>query len=144
MLAATFNQALVGLVVAIPSGVAGYFGYRKAMRGDRIAEQAGIATSHERSIGQVVDGLNGIIANLQGDNTILRNEYARLRESVDAIRGRIEAVEMESFDLRAKNRELTREMAVLHAENEALRIENLALRARVEGLEKNGPLTSAR
>jgi hypothetical protein len=78
------NSALVlALVAAFPSLLLGYLAYKRAQKVDAIAEQAGIATVESGTIGQVIDGLNRLIANLQTDNEVLRNALAyceKLRE----------------------------------------------------------------
>lgn len=142
MLAASFwqNPAVVGLILAIPATLLGYLGYRRSKGIDEVAKQAGIASTNATSIGQVVDGLNTVIAAVKGDNDDLRKEVLALRKTVDEIRARLDAVEAGNIDLRAKNRELERENVTLHAENEILKIEIEALKARISELEKaNGP-----
>lgn len=85
------NPAFVGLVIALPATAIGYLGYRRSRNLDRVAEQAGIATTNVTSIGQVVDGLNKIIVNLQEDNEDLRGEVISLRERLDALSARLDA-----------------------------------------------------
>lgn len=134
------NPAVVGVIIAIPATILGYLGYRRARGVDEVAKQAGIATTHATSIGQVVDGLNKVIANVQSDNNDLRKEVLALRTTVEEIRTRLDLVESGNVDLRAKNLVLERENGVLHAENEAFKIEIAALKARIEELERaNGP-----
>lgn len=123
------NPAVVGLIIAIPATVLGYLGYRRSQGVDEATKQAGIAAGQATSIGQVVEGLNSVIANVQGDNEVLR------REVID-IRGRLDAIEAGNVDLRAKNIELTHEISVLHDENDALKIENGTLKDRIGELEK--------
>jgi hypothetical protein len=84
MLAAAFWQhpIVIGIAVTVPSVVLGYLGYRRARQIDKVAAQAGIATSQNASIGQVVDGLNTIIANLQEDNRVLRQAIADLQTRI--------------------------------------------------------------
>lgn len=137
------NPAVVGLIIAIPASILGYLGYRRSRRVDEVAKQAGMADSHATSIGQVVDGLNKVIAAVQSDNHDLRKEVLELRATVDPlrktveeIRARLDLVETGNIDLRAKNRELERENSVLHAENEAFKIEIATLKARIDELER--------
>jgi len=129
--------ALIGLIIAIPSAALGYLGYRRSMRVDKVAEQAGIATTHATSIGQVVDGLNKLTANLQSDNEILRQQVVEIRLAVERCQARIDAVEEGNVDLRAENRQLKHENELLHAEIKALHVENEELKARIAELEKN-------
>lgn len=133
---------IIGPVLALVSSLAvGILVYRRGMKSDEIAKQAGIATDKTASIGQVVDGLNSVIAALQNDNQIVREELKRVKESVAAIQARIEAVEKRGIDLLAENVELRREVASLHAENEALKKENKKLTARILELENSRVIT---
>lgn len=142
MISAAFweNPAVVGLIIAIPGAILGYLGYRRSLKVDEAAKQAGIATSQGISVGQAVDGLNKVIAALQEDNKVLRDDVKDLRAGVELIQARLDVVESGNLDLVAKLREAEREIAVLHAENEALKVENQKLKERISGLEKaNGP-----
>lgn len=132
---------ILGPILALASSViVGVLVYRRGSKADKIAEQAGIATTNVTSIGQVVDGLNKVIINVQSDNADLRTRVISLQETVDEIRARLDKVEAGNVDLRAKNRELERENLTLHAENDSLRVEILGLKKRIEELEKgNGP-----
>lgn len=73
------NPAVVGLILAIPSAVLGYLGYRRSRAIDEATEEAVTATGHVVSIQQVIDGLNGVIAALQADNKVLREDVALRR-----------------------------------------------------------------
>lgn len=127
---------IAGPALALLSSVfVGVLVYRRGMKSDEIVRQAGIATDKTASIGQVVDGLNSVIAALQADNQIVRDELKRVKESVAAIQARIEAVEKRGVDLLAENAELRREVASLHAENAELKAENMKLQARILELE---------
>lgn len=134
------NPAVVGLVLAIPATVLGYLGYRRSLKVDEAAKQAGIATSQSVSVGQAVDGLNRVIAALQEDNEILRKDVKDLRAGVELIQARLDVVESGNLDLVAKLRETERENVILHAENEALKLKIEKLEARIDELERgNGP-----
>lgn len=80
------NPALwSAVVVAVPATVAGVFGYRRSMRIDAVAEQAGIASTQSASIGHVVEGLDKLVANLQEDNRALREHVKELNVKLDRI-----------------------------------------------------------
>lgn len=79
------NPAVVGLLVAIPSAVLGFLGYRRSRHNDEVAERAGVATTRSTSIGQVVDGLDRLVANLQEDNKTLREHVKELNVKLDRI-----------------------------------------------------------
>lgn len=98
------NPAFVGIVVAIPSAALGYLGYRRARHIDKIAEQAGIATSETTSIGQVIEGLNAIIANLQKDNEVLRTELSRCQRVIDDRIARLDSHNREIRNLREREK----------------------------------------
>lgn len=87
------NPAFVGLVIALPATAIGYLGYRRSRNLDRVAEQAGIATTNVTSIGQVVDGLNKVIDNIRTDNDDLRKEIRELRQTVRELNRRIDELE---------------------------------------------------
>lgn len=125
------NPAIVGLIIAVPSAVLGYLGFRRSQAVDESTKQAGIATGQSIWMGQVQD-----------DNKTLRDEVRELRQTVASIQARLDAVEAGSTDLRAQNRELRREIGLLHDENEALKIENAGLKTRIGELERvNGGTT---
>lgn len=130
------NPAVVGLIIALPASILGYLGYRRSRGVDEAAKQAGDATRNATSIGQVVDGLNSVIAAVQSDNVDLRNEVKSLKHTVEEIRDRLDAVEKANTDLRTRERELERENGVLRAENQALKVEVQELRARIDELER--------
>jgi hypothetical protein len=96
------QPAVIGVVVAIPSLILGYFAHRRAVKIDRATEQSGIASNDIEAVGQVIDGLNKLVVNLQEDNKYLRQEiidhriklaelstsYATLKREVDQINGK--------------------------------------------------------
>lgn len=124
------NPAVVGLILAIPGAIFAYLAYRRSLRVDKAAEQAGLANIHGNEIGQIIAGLNNVITAVQSDND-------DLREAVGKISTRLDIVESGNIDLRAKLRESERENSVLHGENEAFKIEIAALTKRIAELEKN-------
>lgn len=133
-------SAILVFVVGLLSVAVAYLGYKRAVRGDRVVEKAGIATLQTTSIGQVMEGLTSIGDALRADNRELRTEVATLKASVEEIRARLDAVEVANTDLRTKERALELENGVLRAENQALKLEVEELRARVRVLEKaSGP-----
>lgn len=91
------NPAVIGLLVAIPSSALGYLGYRRSRQNDLVAEQAGIATTQNTSIGQVIAGLDGLVANLQEDNKALREAW---RENVKELNSKIDVLVAEVQDLK--------------------------------------------
>lgn len=100
------HPAVVGLLVGFPSVLLGYLIYRRSVRADEVAAQAGIASTQATSIGQVVDGLNKIIENLREDNDDLRGDVALLRERVEALAGRLDAIRALNIELRERISEL--------------------------------------
>lgn len=79
------NPAVIGLIVALPSALLGWLGYRRSRQNDLVAERAGIATSQSASIGQVVEGMDRLVANLQADNRELREHVKELNLKLDQI-----------------------------------------------------------
>jgi hypothetical protein len=84
---------LIALIIAAPSAAVAFLGYRRSVRVDQVAAQAGIATRDSVSIGQVVEGLNLIIGRLRDDNNELRAEIERLKAQFDAIQLRLDALQ---------------------------------------------------
>lgn len=68
------NPAIIGLIVAIPSFLLGLLAYKRSVHVDEVTEQSGIVTSQSGAVQQVIDGLNKIVANLQEDNKLLREQ----------------------------------------------------------------------
>lgn len=91
------NPVVVGILVAIPSSALGFLGYRRSRHNDLVAEQAGIATTQNTSIGQVIAGLDGLVANLQEDNKALREAW---RENVKELNSKIDGLVAEVQDLK--------------------------------------------
>jgi regulator of replication initiation timing len=79
------NPAVIGLVVAIPSFILGYLGYRRSVKVDKTTDQSRVASSQVGAVGQVIDGLNQLIDNLQEDNKLLRLSVRELRDKLDRI-----------------------------------------------------------
>lgn len=100
--AITLYEALVGLIVAIPSVVLGYLGYRRARNIDRIAEQAGITTASATSIQQVMNGLNSIIENLRTDNRDLRRTVDELEIKTNRLSEDTEKLRLEIRNLKSQ------------------------------------------
>jgi chromosome segregation ATPase len=80
------NPLLLLVIGAIPSFILGYLGYRRSVRVDKVTEQSGAASNELEAVGQVIDGLNKLVANLQEDNK-------HLREDVTALRARLKEIE---------------------------------------------------
>lgn len=69
------NPILVGLVVGIPSFLLGYLGYRRTNKADK-------ATAQNTAVEQIIDGLNALVDNLQGDNKVLRDSVKELKSNL--------------------------------------------------------------
>lgn len=123
------NPAVVGLILAIPTITLGILAYRRSGPLDKATVQVGVDAGHI-----------GLIAALQVDNKIQREQTALLRQGVDLCQARIDILETANDELLAKEHKLELKITVLESRNEELEIDNRALRLRVDELEKgNGP-----
>lgn len=77
------HPAVIGIIIAIPSFLLGYLGYRRSVQVDKITEQSGAASSQQGAIAQVISGLNSLIEVLQEDNKILREGISDLQSKLD-------------------------------------------------------------
>lgn len=103
MLASVFqNPIVVGIAVGLPSIALGYLGFRQSQKVDAIAAQAGIATVESGTIGHVIDGLNKLVANLQGDNAVLRAELSTVNEKLSQVIRYCEELKQQLADLRKR------------------------------------------
>lgn len=100
------QPAVVGLLVGLPSALLGYLVYRRSVRSDDVAAQAGIASTQVTSIGQVVDGLNKIIENQRTDIADLRGEAILLRERIESVAGRLDTARAQILELKEQISEL--------------------------------------
>lgn len=85
------NPAVIGLIVAIPSFLVGYLGYRRSLKLDSVAQQAGSTTFHLGAVDQIIDGLNDVIKQLREDKKELRDALkdlrGKLREAENEVEG---------------------------------------------------------
>lgn len=81
------NPIVIGIVVAIPSSILGYLGYKRSVKSDKVAADSTIASTHAAAINQVIDGLNKLIDGLQEDNKELRSSILslsiKLKEAIE-------------------------------------------------------------
>jgi hypothetical protein len=103
ILAVTLSQAGAGLVVAIPSLILAYFGYKKSQKIDNLAERAGIAKESSITTGQVLESLDAIILRISEDNAQLRIQVTALRERLDGQDALIAALRSEVASLLRRN-----------------------------------------
>lgn len=90
----------LSLIVAIPSLLLGYLAHRRATAVDRATERSGIASNNKEAVGQVIDGLNRLIENLQEDNKSLRQEITELRAKLVELTTRYDVLQAEMVRLR--------------------------------------------
>lgn len=81
----TLDAPTVALIAAVPTTILGILAYRRSQKIDKIAAQAGIATSEAGSIQQVVEGLKDLIAILQDDNKVSRRRIDGLEVKLDTL-----------------------------------------------------------
>jgi predicted nuclease with TOPRIM domain len=107
------HPAVIGLLLGIPSAALAILGYRRAVRQDKVVEQAGIATAQTSSISQAMEGLRTLGEALQRDNDILRTNQDRLRLQVTTISDKFDVLETVNSALEVKIRELEHEIREL-------------------------------
>jgi hypothetical protein len=98
------NPAIVGLIVGLPAFILGCLAYLRSRNVDAVAEQAGAASHDIEQVGQVIDGLNKLIANLQEDNKNLRLDILDLRLKMKDMGAIIDVLEHESRSARKASR----------------------------------------
>ena len=96
------NPAFVGLVLAMPSSILGYLVYKQSQKADETAKQGGIATVESGTIGQVIDGLNKLVDNLQTDNEVLRTNIDTLNTKLTRVIEYCEELKLEIAKLSTK------------------------------------------
>ena len=85
ILAVTVTQAVAGVIVAIPSLILAYLGYKRSQKVDDLAAAAGVAQTSAVTTGQVLDSLDKIVQRLGEDNVQLRSQLAACTERTDAL-----------------------------------------------------------
>jgi peptidoglycan hydrolase CwlO-like protein len=86
------NPALVGLIIALPSLLLGYLGYRSSVKKDAVAQTVNVASAEHRTIEQVIDAQTDLIGSLQNDNRDLRSEIRALNRKLDALKKQIDGL----------------------------------------------------
>lgn len=79
------DQIWIALAAGLPSFLLGFLGYRQSRKVDAVAAQSGMASESRAGIEQVIQGLNGVIDNLQEDNTAFRDEVRYLTGRITEI-----------------------------------------------------------
>lgn len=74
----TTRDYVIAITAGLPSIVVAVLTYRRSTKVDSVAAQAGIATESRAGTAQIIEGLNGLIDNLQEDNVAFRDEVRYL------------------------------------------------------------------
>lgn len=98
----TTNAALAGVLALIPALAVSYFGYKKAVKVDTLAAQAGMATTATISTGQVMTSLNDIIERYAEDNVGLRERLDKVMATLEEVRGKLDQKDELIGELRAE------------------------------------------
>jgi ABC-type transporter Mla subunit MlaD len=98
----SWEQVGQGLALAVPSTAVGVFAYLRSRKVDAISEQSGIVSDTRAGTAQIIDGLNGLIDNLQEDNKIFREDIKHLTARLDAITAERDELKRELARLRRK------------------------------------------
>lgn len=72
------NPIVIGLMIGAPSFALGYLGYRRSQKTDNAAKETG-------ALGQIIEGLNKLIDNLQDDNVVLRHQIKSLQIRLETV-----------------------------------------------------------
>lgn len=62
----------MGLISAVAAGVFGLMKFRQSQKVDAVSAQSGVASNHRAGTQQVIEGLNGLVDQLQQENEKLR------------------------------------------------------------------------
>lgn len=74
--------AAATLAATAITGVLGYLGWRRSQQQDKVAAEAGIATSQDKSIQQIITGMDKLITQLQTRVEALETEVEGLKEQL--------------------------------------------------------------
>lgn len=89
------EQALYALLIGLPATVLGLLAYRRSRKVDAVTEQAGVASESRAGTGQIIEGLNQLIDNLQDDNREFREELRRVIQRCDGVANERDALRRE-------------------------------------------------
>lgn len=74
--------ALVGAAVSLAAGI---LGHRRSKSVDATSAQSGVASNHRAGTQQIIEGLNGLVNQLQEENERLRTEAAGRATRLEAM-----------------------------------------------------------
>lgn len=74
--------AVVGAVVSLAIGI---LGHRRSVSVDATSAQSGVASNHRAGTQQIIEGLNGLVNQLQEENERLRTEAAGRATRLEAM-----------------------------------------------------------
>lgn len=97
-----WNQAWVGLIIAIPSSILGYLAYRRSRKVDAISAQAGAVSETREGTAQIIAALNALLDQVQEDNVTFRDDLRRMTDRLDSCFGEREALRKELTRMQRK------------------------------------------
>lgn len=97
-----WDQLWVGLGLAVPATLLGYLGLRRSQKVDADAARSGLFFNHREGTAQVIEGLRGLIEDLQDDNESFRADVRYLTDRLDAVTAERDALKLEVARLRRK------------------------------------------
>lgn len=97
-----WSPAIIGLIIGVPSFIIGILGYRRATKIDKATENAAVIAAQTGMQGQIIDGLNQWIDNLQDDNKSFREDLKHLTQRLTDCSKENEAIKKEMSRLYRK------------------------------------------
>lgn len=88
-----FDSTVVGAIVAVAMALLGWAGWWRTRGMDKEAKKRSTDTESADKRREVIENLDIIIENLQGDNKALRDELGRLYQRIERLEGRIAEIE---------------------------------------------------
>lgn len=97
-----WGEVALALVVGLPGITIAVLAYRRSRKVDAVSEKSGIAANGRAGVAQIIEGLRGLIDDLQEDNQSFRNDIRSLTDRCDAITKERDTLRMEVARLRKK------------------------------------------
>ena len=97
-----WQATIIGVAAPVAALALGVLGYQRSRHVDRISEQSGVATDTRAGTAQIIEGLNGLIDNLQEDNKEFRADIRACALRLDTITTERDGLKRELARLRRR------------------------------------------
>lgn len=74
------REIVIAVIAALSSTILGVLTYRRSVKVDAVAAQVSTTNESRAGTAQIIEGLNGLIDNLQEDNAVIRIEVRYLTD----------------------------------------------------------------